>query len=57
MRYLACYCACLGDLKAAKVWLEKAFAAAKNKEEAGRIKLRAQEDPDLKPLWKNIGEV
>ena len=38
--YLACYWANLGDLEGAKAWLEKVLAAARNKDEAGKITLR-----------------
>jgi hypothetical protein len=34
----------------AKTWLGKAIEAGGNE-----IKLRALDDPDLQPLWKNIG--
>jgi predicted Zn-dependent protease len=53
MRYnLACYECQLGRLEQAKTWLEKATKLGGRK----RIKLMALEDPDLEPLWKNIGD-
>jgi len=53
MRYnLACYECQLGNLERAKQWLEKAFAIGDAKE----MKLAALEDPDLEPLWKEIGK-
>jgi tetratricopeptide (TPR) repeat protein len=54
MRYnLACYECQLGRLEQSKNWLEKAFEVG----DATQIKLMALEDPDLEPLWKNIGNV
>ena len=51
IRYnLACYCSQLGALDDAMNWLQKAIDLAKKKE----IKAMALDDPDLKPLWKEI---
>ncbi len=50
---LACYECQAGNLKAAWNWLEKAFDAG----DAKRFKLMALEDPDLEPLWVQIGEI
>src|SRR5208282_4882505 len=47
---LACYECQLGDLNAAKLWLEKACALG----DANKIELMALEDPDLKPLWPDL---
>jgi hypothetical protein len=53
MRYnLACYESQLGRLEQAKNWLEKAFALG----DARKLKLAALDDPDLQPLWKEIGK-
>jgi hypothetical protein len=53
MRYnLACYESQLGRLTLAKPWLEKAFALG----DARKMKLAALDDPDLQPLWKEIGK-
>jgi tetratricopeptide (TPR) repeat protein len=53
MRYnLACYACQLGRLEQAKQWLEKAFALG----DAKQMKLAALDDPDLEPLWKEIGK-
>ncbi len=52
MRYnLACYECQLGRLEQARDWLQKAFALGGAKE----MKLAALDDPDLEPLWKDIG--
>ena len=52
MRYnIACYECQLGRLEQAKQWLEKAFKLGNTK----KMKLMALDDPDLKPLWKDIG--
>jgi tetratricopeptide (TPR) repeat protein len=54
IRYnLACYECQLGRLEQAKNWLEKAFKMG----DAGAIRLAALDDPDLEPLWKQIGEI
>ena len=47
---LSCYCAQTGRLREALEWLESAIVLG------GEHDLRAQalEDPDLKPLWKQI---
>jgi Flp pilus assembly protein TadD len=47
---LACYECQLGDLKAARSWLEKACVLG----DASKVKLLALEDPDLKPLWPDL---
>jgi tetratricopeptide (TPR) repeat protein len=53
MRYnLACYECQLGKLDRARVWLEKAFKLG----DAKKMKLAALDDPDLEPLWKEIGK-
>jgi len=52
LRYnVACYECQLGRLEQAKHWLKKAFKMGN----ARRMKLAALEDPDLEPLWKQIG--
>jgi hypothetical protein len=43
----------LGDLKAAKEWLKKAFGTGT----PTKLKFIALDEPDLEPLWKDIGEV
>ena len=45
---LACYCAQLGQLDAAKEYLEKSYELGDTKQ----IKLMALDDDDLKPLWE-----
>jgi predicted Zn-dependent protease len=53
MRYnLACYECQLGNLKEARRWLERAFDSG----DPRRLKLMALDDPDLDPLWANIGK-
>jgi predicted Zn-dependent protease len=52
MRYnLACYECQLGRLEQAKNWLEKALQLGDPK----KIKDMARQDPDLQPLWNQIG--
>jgi len=52
LRYnLACYECQLGNLERAKLWLERAATMSNPKE----IKSMALDDPDLKPLWQEIG--
>ncbi len=54
IRYnLACYCSQLGALGDAMQWLQKAVVLAGKKE----IKAMALDDPDLKPLRKEIREL
>ena len=50
---LACYACQLGRLEEAHAWLRKAMDFGDEKE----IKLRALDDPDLEPLWANIGKL
>ena len=49
---LACYDCQLGDLEAAKAWLDKACTLG----DAHKIKRMALEDPDLEPLWPDLRE-
>jgi predicted Zn-dependent protease len=54
IRYnLACYACQLGNLKEARAWLKKASDLAGTKQ----IELMALEDADLKPIWKEIGQI
>jgi hypothetical protein len=54
MRYnLACYECQLGNLKEALQWLQLAIDLAGKKD----IRLMALNDPDLEPLWREIGEI
>jgi tetratricopeptide (TPR) repeat protein len=50
---IACYACQLGDLKQAFNCLEKAIDAAGRED----IRQMALEDPDLEPLWIDIGEI
>ncbi len=50
---LACYDCQLGDLNAARLWLEKACMLG----DVRTIKQMALQDPDLKPLWPELGGV
>ena len=50
---LACYASQLGKLKESWDWLEKAFDIGEPKV----LKLMALDDPDLEPLWAEIGEI
>ena len=49
---LACYECQLGDLNAARSWLETACVLG----DAKKVRLMALEDPDLKPLWPDLRE-
>jgi len=52
MRYtLACYACQLGKLEEARNWLKKAFDLPRKAE----LREIALHDPDLEPLWANIG--
>jgi hypothetical protein len=50
---LSCYTCRLGDLKEAYEWMEKAIDLAGKTD----IRLKALDDPDLEPLWTQIGEI
>ena len=50
---LACYDCKLGDLDAAKVWLDQACTLG----DVHKIKLMALQDLDLEPLWPDIRKV
>jgi predicted Zn-dependent protease len=50
---LACYMAQLGDLHSAKCWLNRAILIGNSAE----LKKMALSDPDLEPLWKEIGNL
>lgn len=50
---LACYECQLGNLKRARDWLQKAIDSAGEND----VRMRALEDPDLQPLWANIGKL
>ena len=47
---LACYDCQLGDLDAAKAWLDKACILG----DARQVKHMARQDPDLEPLWPEL---
>ena len=49
---LACYACQLGHVEQARDWLQKALALGN----ARALKLMALEDPDLEPLWKDLGK-
>jgi tetratricopeptide (TPR) repeat protein len=48
---LACVCCVLKRFDEARTWLRKAIEAGGN-----AVKLRALDDPDLEPLWKEAGK-
>jgi predicted Zn-dependent protease len=50
---LACYACQLGNLRDGMKWLEKAIDLAGKKE----IRTMALDDPDLEPLWTQIGDL
>ena len=49
---LACYDCQLGDLAGARVWLDQACRLGN----AVKIRQMAREDPDLEPLWPELGQ-
>ena len=51
--HLAVYGCHLRRLRELKKWLERAFEVG----EANQIKLKALDDPDLEPLWAEIGDI
>lgn len=55
IRYnLACYTAQLGDLTAARRWLERALALDESADDKRARLTGALEDPDLQPLWPEM---
>jgi len=50
---LACFCSRMGKLDDSRQLLAKAIELDKQHE----VKLRALDDPDLEPLWKEIGNL
>jgi len=50
---LACYACQLGDRDGARRWLRKAFAV----EDKSRLLRIAMEDPDLEPMWDEVGKI
>jgi tetratricopeptide (TPR) repeat protein len=55
VRYnLACYTCQLGKLQEAMAWLEQAIDLAGRDED---IRMKALDDLDLQPLWKEIGDL
>jgi hypothetical protein len=50
---LGCYACRLGRLAEARQWLARAFGGGDSK----RLKLMALDDPDLEPLWREIGNL
>jgi hypothetical protein len=50
---LACYECCLGRLKQAKQRLQEVYERGDAKE----LRLQALDDPDLEPLWREIGTI
>ena len=50
---LACYSCRLGKLKEALQWIGKAIDVAGKKD----VRQQALDDPDLEPLWTQIGEI
>ena len=54
IRYsLACYACQLGNFKEALLWLEKAVQLADTKQ----VKQMVHDNPDLQPLWDEMGEL
>jgi len=52
--FMACYACHLGELEEAKIWLGLAFLKAETPDAVHRLKSKALEEPDLKPIWKDI---
>jgi tetratricopeptide (TPR) repeat protein len=54
---LACYACQMGRLPEARVWLKRAFEIAEKAGIEHLVWLRALDDPDLEPLWLDIGNI
>ena len=51
--HLSCCCCRLGELKASLEWLTRAMDVAGKID----IRMKALEEPDLEPMWLDIGEI
>jgi len=54
---LACYAAQMNRLDGARDWLKRAFEIGKKTKCFDQVRLMALDDPDLEPLWSQIGEL
>ncbi len=54
---LACYACQMRRLPEARDWLKRAFDIAGKAGARKRVRRRALDDPDLEPLWKEIGRI
>jgi tetratricopeptide (TPR) repeat protein len=54
---LACYACQMGRLPEARRWLRRAFEIAEKAGIQHLVWLRALDDPDLEPLWVDIGNI
>jgi len=52
---LACYACQLGRNDEGKQWLTQSFKAADRRGRSKQIRQLAREEPDLEPLWKELG--
>lgn len=54
---LACYACQMGRLPEARDWLKRALEIAGKARNQKRVRLRALDEPDLEPLWKELGSI
>jgi len=54
---LACYACQMGRLPEARIWLKRALEIAEKDGKQNLVWLRALDDPDLEPLWEDIGTI
>jgi hypothetical protein len=53
--HLACFCAQLGQIEEAADWVRKAVERAEDEEMLDRLRRWVLDEPDLQPVWKEIG--
>jgi hypothetical protein len=47
----------MGRLPEARDWLKRALEIAGKARNQKRVRLRALDEPDLEPLWKELGSI
>ena len=53
----ACCCCQLGQLREAKTWLGSVFRMANGKGRLDQTLLKALDDPDQEPMWREVGSL
>jgi hypothetical protein len=53
--HLACFCARLGQIEEAADWVRKAAERAEDQDALDRLRRWVLDEPDLQPVWKDVG--